>query len=138
VDPAVQTLLDRAAICDVLLRYARAVDRRDLQAVAACFVPGAAYDGALGTGTIETALAALPERLARYTGTMHSIHNQYVEIAGDRATSETYAVAYHRVEGGGTPALRVAGLRYLDEFVRRDGVWLISRRVVKAEWEQSA
>ena len=35
----VETLLDRAAIRDVLLRYARGVDRRDLAMVRACFMP---------------------------------------------------------------------------------------------------
>jgi SnoaL-like protein len=135
-EPALQELLDRTAIHDVLLRYACGVDRRDLDLVASCFVPGAAYDGALGQGTIETALIALRERLARYQSTMHFIGNQLIEVAGDTARSETYAIAYHRSATDAGPTLFVAGVRYLDDFVRADGVWRISGRVVKMEWQE--
>ena len=51
---------DRTAIREVLLRYARGVDARDLALVASCFTPDAAYRGALASGTIADALAALP------------------------------------------------------------------------------
>jgi hypothetical protein len=132
---ALRALLDRAAIHDVLLRYARGVDRRDFAAVASCFMPGAAYEGVLAGGTIEMALAALPDRLARYESTMHFVGNQLIDLAGDRASSETYAVAYHRLHGG--TGLRVVGIRYLDDWVCHDGEWRIQRRLVKVEWERS-
>src|SRR5262249_53547003 len=111
---ALQELVDRSAIHDVLLRYARGVDRRDLDLVASCFVPGAAYDGALGQGSVETALAALRETLPRYGSTMHFMGNQLIEVNGDTASSETYAVAYHRSHTEGEPLL-VVGVRYLDD-----------------------
>src|SRR5262249_22813509 len=53
------TLADREDVRDVLLSYARGVDAKDLARVAACFTPDAAYDGALGTGTIADALRSL-------------------------------------------------------------------------------
>jgi 3-phenylpropionate/cinnamic acid dioxygenase small subunit len=134
---AVRELLDRAAIRDVLLRYARGVDRRDLDLVASCFVPGAEYDGALGHGTVETALTALRKSLERYQSTMHFMGNQLIEVAGDTASSETYAVAYHRLlPGEGEPALFVVGVRYLDDLVRAGDGWRISRRTVKMEWQK--
>jgi 3-phenylpropionate/cinnamic acid dioxygenase small subunit len=136
-DEAVRELLDRAAIRDVLLRYARGVDRRDLDLVASCFVPGAEYDGALGQGTIETALMALRRSLERYQSTMHFMGNQLIEVAGDTASSETYAVAYHRLKGDGEPALFVVGVRYLDDFARAGDGWRIRRRVVKMEWKKT-
>ncbi len=43
-DAAVRTLLDRAAIGDVILRYSRALDRRDWDEVASCFTPDAHAD----------------------------------------------------------------------------------------------
>src|SRR5574341_1167403 len=107
---AIGELLDRSAIRDVLLRYARGVDRRDLTVVAACFVPGAVYEGSLGHGTIETALDGLQARMNRYTSTLHFIGNQYIELDGDRATSETYALAYHQFEADGLPQLRVVAV----------------------------
>jgi len=137
ISAPLRELLDRAAIRDVLLRYARGVDRRDLHLVAACFMANAAYEGALGNGTVETALAALPQRLQRYERTMHFMGNQLIEVHGDAATSETYAIAYHQLTTDGAPKLLTVGIRYLDDLVRHDGTWRICRRVVQREWERT-
>ena len=136
-DTAIRELLDRSAIRDLLLRYAQGVDRRDLTLVAACFVPGAAYEGSLGHGTIETALDGLHARMSRYTSTMHFIGNQHIELDGDRATSETYALAYHQFEADGLPQLRIVAVRYFDELVRRGDAWRICRRLVKMDWQRT-
>jgi 3-phenylpropionate/cinnamic acid dioxygenase small subunit len=133
-DPALQALLDRAAIHDLLLRYARGVDRRDLALVASCFTPDCAYEGALGRGSIGDALALLEVAMGRYERTLHFVGNQLVELDGDRARSETYAVAYHGLPGG---RLYVTAVRYLDELVRHDGGWRIARRTVTREWERT-
>jgi hypothetical protein len=135
VDIAVGGLLDRAAIQDLLLRYARGVDRRNLELVSSCFVPGATYAGVLGHGTIETAISRLRSRLELYAATMHFVGNQLIELCGDVATSETHAIAYHRLAGDERRQL-VVGVRYLDELVRRNGSWLIRSRVVKLEWQR--
>ncbi len=136
-EAAVRALIDRAAIHDVLLRYARGVDRRDFDLVASCFMRDAAYEGALAHGRIEDALAALPARMARYASTMHFMGNQLIELAGDTATSETYTVAYHRLRAGNGQADRTLGLRYLDDFIRDGAQWRICKRVVKVDWERT-
>ena len=128
-------LVDRAAIHDVLLRYARGVDRGDLDMVAGCFVPGASYEGALGRGTIEGALASLRGAMARYAGTMHFIGNHVIELDGDGARSEAYALAYHRLRDD-PGRLFVVAVRYEDHFVRRVKRWLIARRTVVTEWSR--
>jgi ketosteroid isomerase-like protein len=136
-DEAVRKLADRAAIQDVLLRYARGVDRRDLVLVASCFTADASYNGALASGTITDALARLRDRMSRYESTMHFIGNQLVEVNGDTAGSETYAVAYHRLAGKGPATLFTIAVRYLDEWVRDGDGWRIRRRVVKTEWQRT-
>jgi 3-phenylpropionate/cinnamic acid dioxygenase small subunit len=133
-DAALQTLLDRAAVHEVLLRYARGVDRRDIDLVASCFTPEAAYDGALARGDIRQALARLREAMDRYASTMHFLGNMVIEVTGDHASSETYAIAYHRPRAG--ERQHVVAVRYLDELVRRDGRWLIARRRVCRDWER--
>lgn len=136
-DEAVRRLADRAAIQDVMLRYARGVDRKDLDLVASCFLPDAAYEGALAHGTITEALARLRTSMARYESTMHFVGNQLIEISGDSAQSETYAVAYHRLTEGNVTQLFAVGVRYLDELVRAGEQWRIRRRVVKTEWQRT-
>jgi ketosteroid isomerase-like protein len=122
---------DREAVREVLHRYALAVDRKQIDAVASCFTPDCAYEGALGQGTIAHALLALEHAFERYTRTMHMIGTQDVHIDGDVAHMETYCVAYHvRADGGQL----TVGVRYLDDLVRGAAGWQIHRRVVCGEW----
>ena len=60
---AADTLAAVLAVRDLVYRYARGVDRRDLSLVDSCFAPGARYEGALASGTIADMLAALPSML---------------------------------------------------------------------------
>jgi 3-phenylpropionate/cinnamic acid dioxygenase small subunit len=136
VDPLVQGLIDRAAIEDLLVRYARGVDRRDLALVASCFTPDAAYEGSLGNGTIDIALGALRERMPRYHSTMHLLTNHLIELHGDRATSETYALVYHRLEGEDEDEDFVVGVRYLDDLSRQPDGWRIVRRRTAMEFQR--
>ena len=140
VEPAamltVQDLLDRAAIHDVLVRYAQSVDRRDATLMTACFTPDAHADYGYFKGDPPTFIDAICTGVARYANTMHFLGNQLVELAGDRASVETYAVAYMRRDDAGTSWDLVQGLRYLDDLERRAGEWHIHRRVLKVEWER--
>ncbi len=129
--PTLRDLQDRAAIHDLVMRYARAVDRRDLAGVAACFTPDAAYEGQLSTSGIADALARLETALASWDVTQHLMGNQLIELHGDRASCETYAVATHvRGEGPTRRELTVAVV-YQDDLVRRGGGWLICKRVAR-------
>lgn len=133
---SMREMLDRMAIREVLLRYAHAVDRRDLDMVRGCFMPDASYHGALGDGSISDALVALRQRMERYDSTMHLIGNQFIELAGDEAKSETYTIAYHRLNGEDEPNVLTVAVRYLDELIRHDGQWRIRARVVVQEWQR--
>jgi uncharacterized protein (TIGR02246 family) len=128
---ALSTLADREAIRALLARYAIAVDRKDLPMVADCFTEDCTYDGALGRGTIADALRTLAAAFGRYARTMHVMGTQLVELAGDRASAETYCVAYHVHRDGGQ---RTVGVRYLDALVRTEVGWRIAGRVVRTEW----
>ena len=130
-------LRDRAAIRDLLMRYGQAVDRRDFDRVAACFTPDASYAGSLGAGDIGGALAALRERMQRFEITMHFISTQVIELAGDQARCETYALVYHRTGSAeeGEQDL-IVGVRYLDELVRHASAWRIRRRDAQVEWQR--
>ncbi|HLK11572.1 MAG TPA: nuclear transport factor 2 family protein [Candidatus Binatia bacterium] len=130
---ALRTLLDRAGIQDLLVRYARGVDRRDLGLVASCFTPDATYAGALATGPIGEALAALGAAMPRYAATLHLLGTQTIAVYGDTARCTTDAVAHHRFADGGHDA---AGVRYRDDLVRCADGWRIRRRVVETLWRR--
>ncbi len=138
-DAVLQDLRDRATIRDLLMRYGRAVDRRDFAAVTACFAANASYRGSLGTGGIGIALTALRERMARFDTTMHFIGTQVIDLAGDSAHSETYALVYHRLpagEEGEESKDLVVGVRYLDDLVRHGDGWIIQQRAAVLEWQR--
>jgi len=136
IDDTVRELLDRAQIRDLLARYARGVDRRDLELVRSCFTEDAAYEGALSTTDIAHALATLRESLERYTTTMHFLGNQSIELDGDAAHSETCAIAYHRTPREGGAQDLVLGVRYRDDLVRERGRWRICRRHAVCDWQR--
>lgn len=129
-----EALRARDEIRDVLARYARGVDGRDLTEVADCFTPDAAYDGALGRGTVADALRTLATAMTRYTATMHLMGRQSIDVAADGAHSETDCVAVHVLPGG---AQRTVAVRYTDELVRANGAWRIASRRVHTLWETS-
>ncbi|HLK11283.1 MAG TPA: nuclear transport factor 2 family protein [Candidatus Binatia bacterium] len=125
-------LLDRAAIHDLLVAYARAVDGRDWEGVAACFTPDAECDYHFFRGTTAEVVALIRDGLGRFESTMHFLGNQWIALDGDRAQVETYAIAYHRRAGRD---LTVA-MRYHDGVVRRGDGWRIARRRLEVVWQR--
>ena len=130
-DTALRTLLDRAAIGDVILRYSRALDRRDWDEVASCFTSGAYADYGLFKGDIDEVVASIRQGLELFDRTMHFMEPRVIELSGDTARAETYAHAYHRRTDGGERKELLVRLRYLDELVRDGEGWLIQRRTVE-------
>ena len=124
-------LADEVAVRDVVLGYARAVDRQDLDAVARCFTADCAYEGSLASGTIAGALAALRAAFERYTRTMHFMGTQDVTVDGDTAHAVTYCVAFH-VRTNGRHA--TVAVRYRDTLARTPDGWRIARRAVSTDW----
>lgn len=131
-------LLDRQAIHDLVTRYACAVDRRDFDAVAACFTPDADTDYTFFEGPIDVVLEKIRAGVGGFAMTMHVLGNHLAEIRGDEATSETYAVCYHRRPGASDGVDLVVAMRYLDDLVRTPGGWRIRRRRATVEWQHGA
>src|SRR6185312_4912092 len=53
-DPALQALLDKQEIAELLTRYLRSVDRGDVDTLRACYLPGATEDhGGLFAGPAQ-------------------------------------------------------------------------------------
>jgi 3-phenylpropionate/cinnamic acid dioxygenase small subunit len=125
-------LADALAIRDLLYRYARGVDRRDLDLVRSCFTPDCRYEGTLARGTVADMLSALPTAMARYERTLHVMSEPHVTIDGDTARSETATAAFHVLrEPRGV--IRIVHVRYVDTLARAGGSWRITeRRVARA------
>lgn len=129
-------VIDRLDAAAVTTRYAQAVDRRDWPTVGSFFGEGSTVVGTRFTAPRESYLEQLESAVERYGRTMHFIGNQVVDVDGDQAEVESYAVAYHFAHADGEADLTV-GVRYQDELARQDGRWVITRRVVVADWSNS-
>lgn len=138
MDAMLQRLIDKAAIHDVLMRYAKGIDRRDFDLVASCFTPDAYADyDRLGPVNGIDQILGIVKGVLRYNHTTHFMANQLIEVYGDTAVMETYAIAYLRLEKDGVEYDTTGGLRYVDKLVKRDDKWLINHRVHRAHWRRN-
>ncbi len=137
-DREIQTLLDEAEIRNVHLRYCRAVDRMDWDAVRACYHPDATDDHGGYSGGIDGFIDWIAAGLPRFAMTSHFTGNQLIEVTGDSAWAEHYAIATHRLPASDDAPAKdlIAMVRYIDRMERRDGRWRIATRVVISDGER--
>jgi hypothetical protein len=121
------------AVRALMQRYARAVDQRDIGALAELFHPQAEIAGAGGALSLEEWLETM--RAPRtFPTSMHMIGEPLVtlEEGSAEATVDTYAVVYQLGDvGSGDLTL---GIRYLDDVVLDQGRWLFRRRTSHTVW----
>ena len=135
LEPAVQDLVDKAAIRDLMARYARGIDRRDWDLIASTFATDAYVDYVEWEGRgFEEILRGLKWGIARTERSTHFMGDQEVRLNGDTAEVETYAVAYLVRTVDETQSLLMRGLRYQDKMVRQKGQWLVQHRLLHFDW----
>lgn len=121
---------DRLAIIEQIYRYCRSVDRLDVALGHAVFHEdaradfGASYNGS-GRGWIDF----ICREHRKFLHHSHQVTNIVLELAGDRAGSESYVTATLRSrEDDGRILHRQFWARYVDTWSRRDGRWAIDTR----------
>src|SRR5262245_55471543 len=129
-------LEDRLALRDLAERYARAVDRRDWALAEQLFTQECVLVGPGFELVGRDRILAGLRNVERYSATQHSVHNQLVEIEGDRARGETYCTAHHLYEREGQPRKLSWGIRYQDRCARGGGAWRYERRELLLDWSQ--
>lgn len=130
---------DHEEIRQVVYRYCRGIDRRKFELVRNCYHPDGTDDHGDYRGGIDGFIDYVTKGLSIWQTTTHFIGNVGIESTGDSARVESYGVATHR-RGvtGERPALDfVAGIRYVDDFERRNGIWLIATRVCLIDWTRT-
>ncbi|NKY60740.1 nuclear transport factor 2 family protein [Nocardia flavorosea] len=141
MDPA-----DRLALITLAARYAQAVDRRDIAAVAALctsevvFVlpPELRKTGSpaelRGSATVAQSVVGAVSHLV---ATRHVVEQQVTESdAAGRAYGETYCTAHHIYARGDDHRDNRIALRYQDTFEYQGGIWLFSRRELVADFAE--
>src|SRR5690242_3725666 len=134
---------DRLAIRELVEAYAHCADRRDAKSQMALFTPDTHFVVYMNakdpTPSQELQsreeLAPVFADLNKYEATMHLVgQSTILTLSGDRATGEAYTLAHHLAIDGGKRRLMIAALRYSDQFVKIDGAWLFTERLLYVDW----
>ncbi|MDX2158428.1 MAG: nuclear transport factor 2 family protein [Hyphomicrobiaceae bacterium] len=138
---ALQKLIDKDEIRDLMARYCRGVDRADWDLVRSTYHPDAYDDHGDYKGGVDGFIAFARSRTGGATQVMHFLGECLIEFASrDVAVAETYFFTAHTL---GPEAQRQYGAtgdrgpvqlshygRYADRVERRDGAWRIAHRIV--------
>jgi SnoaL-like domain len=134
---------DRLASRELVEAYAHCADRRDAKGQMALFTPDThfvVYMNAKDPAPSQElhsreALAPVFAALNQYAATTHFVgQSTILSLSDGRATGEAYCLAHHVTVDGGKRRLMVASLRYNDTFVKSDGGWLFSERLLYVDW----
>ena len=137
VDPtaAVQELLDRQAIADLIHAYCYHFDQNEPTQVAALFTADATVDYGpeaatiVGTAAIASTIAVGLEQT--FAATSHHVSNIQLTFDGpDQARGVTYLYAWHRYRNSAPDGELWA--RYHHRFVRTEDGWRIAELVLRA------
>ena len=133
-EAALEAALAKAEIHDLCMAYARGVDRADEALLASIF----AEDSTVISGVVNGSGKAFARDITAFVSQnlemcFHSVANEWIDVRGDEAVGEHYALA--QMVQAGTEVL--TGGRYIDRYVKRDGKWLILSRTFVADWNHS-
>lgn len=135
---ALQVLLDKREIEELVVRYCRAADRRDWRGMALLYHDDATDDhGNLFQGSAADYLAWLPTMTSKMRITSHHVSNHFIVVRGEQAEGEVYVVSFHlKADKDGNDVQVTTGGRYLDRYERRAGVWKFARRKAVMDWNE--
>lgn len=126
----IETLLDERDIQRQLIKFARAMDERDWQAIRAIVAEDVTAD--FGTGEVQgssSVIELIRSYLDNCGATQHLLGNILIDVDGGQATSESYVSDMHLSKNRELDvSFRTLG-NYSDAWVKADGVWRMSKRV---------
>ena len=128
--------MSEQAIREALSRYCRGVDRMDRALTRSCWHADGSADY---RGMFEGGADALLDWMWKLHDSMqthsHQMTSMLIEVAGERAVSETYVTVVLRSKPGRAPARDIFSRgRYVDRWSRRDGRWAIYHRIYLNDW----
>ena len=142
IEQTLQQFEDRIAIRELIDQYAYCADTRDAQGQMSLFTADTNFEvymdskSSTPTQVINNRQDLFPvfDNLNNYVATMHFNGQSTVRVDGDTASGITYCRAYHLNVQDGVQKLMIAGIRYYDIMVKREGKWLFAERKLKVSW----
>lgn len=128
----IRALEDRLDLRELVARYGLAVDDRDVDALAALFMPDAVFrsqDGVMNAQGRAAIIEQFHGRFAALKTTNHVAHDQIIELDADDPDRAIGLVSSHAEVWRNGQAL-VAALRYRDRYERHQGRWCFAERTL--------
>jgi hypothetical protein len=134
---------DRLAIRELVEAYAHCADRRDAKGQMAIFTKDTHFVVFMDAKDpspsqdlhSREALAPVFADLNKYVATTHFVGQSTIfALTDDHATGEAYCIAHHISASGAKRRIMIASLRYHDTFVKTDGKWFFSERLLYCDW----
>jgi 3-phenylpropionate/cinnamic acid dioxygenase small subunit len=134
-DPAVQAMLDRTEVTDVLYRYASTIDRKDYEGLRATFVDDARgrYGDRDWIEGADALVRWIAEQGVDKAWQHHLLSVYHVDVEGDTARALTYHTS-HQVARDAPDTARVIVARYHDVLRRTPAGWRIAEKVMEVLW----
>lgn len=131
LEERIKRLEDRAELHDLVVAYFRATDDDDYAAMADCFAPDAEFtaSGFAGDAGRDAIIAFLRTARGSMGQTVHTPN--FVQLGFDGDDCASGLVGAHLELGLGDDTV-YAAVRYLDEYRRHEGRWVIARREMRA------
>ena len=112
-----------------------AIDRKDWDAYADGFAEDGEFEIMGQRRKGRDAIVAGPARdLAKFDGLQHFIMNEIVDVDGDRASGQWYAIAVHVPDASDAGTHADVGLRYRFKVRREDVGWRFEEAVIDVIW----
>ncbi len=140
-DPALQLLLDRAEISDVVHRYATGLDRRDWELFRSIFTDEIEMDFRSvgippGTFKADQWVEDAKTLFAGFGATQHVSSNHVHDVRGAGATCVSYMKAEHFVADVEGEDRWTIGGYYTNELVRTPDGWKIHKLTLTVTWSR--
>ncbi|GAY15154.1 nuclear transport factor 2 family protein [Mycobacterium sp. shizuoka-1] len=139
VEERLQSLIDKDEIRELALRYCRGVDRKDPALLRSLYTrDGIDNHANIFRGSASEYVDFLESTFQFIQIGAHYVCNHLIELDGDQASGEVYALGYHILPTGqGSPTESFVGVRYLDHYRREDGEWRFATRELVIDLDRS-
>ena len=137
-----QRLEDQAALKNLVDTFSNLADVKDVDRQVLLFTEDATVESRTGDapGNPLKRRKQIGDTFRSFLAGFHTVYHingqQTVSIQGDTATGTAYCLVVLIGRQNDTDMKTTMGVRYADEYVRRNGSWLIAKRVSNFMWRE--
>lgn len=130
----IAAVADRQAIAHLLATHSRGIDRCDPVLLKSVYHPDATVAYGMFEGQAQDFADMVTSSTRNLPTTLHRPSNVWIALDGDRASAESYVIAYMELPGAEAATQHLIGGRYLDRLERRGGAWKLAHRSYVLDW----